>query len=145
MQYCCPSAGQSVEPAFQLLTPLTTLLTLPAFLFPSLSLTLFVCSADGSAATVSVPPEVEVSFCPLPFFRCFCFCFCHCLLCCFVADHESPNGNSRRLLFDLNGFVFRFVLCDGDEVFTLCLRFSPRALCLLTNLDLLLSASCVCE
>lgn len=143
MQYCCPSAGQSVEPAFQLLTPLTTLLTLPAFLFPSLSLTLFVCSADGSAATVSVPPEVEVSFCPLPFFRC--FCFCHCLLCCFVADHESPNGNSRRLLFDLNGFVFRFVLCDDDEVFTLCLRFSPRALCLLTNLDLLLSASCVCE
>lgn len=73
MQYCCPSAGLSVEPAFQLLTPLTTLLTLPAFLFPSLlslslSHTLFVCSAVGSAATVSVPPEVEVSFCPLPFF-----------------------------------------------------------------------------
>lgn len=46
MQYCCPSAGQSVEPAFQLLTPLTTLLTLPAFLFPSLlslSLTHSLC------------------------------------------------------------------------------------------------------
>lgn len=38
-----------------------------------------------------------------------------------VDDHESPNGNSRRLLFDLNGFVFRFVLCETGTTLRLSL------------------------
>lgn len=55
---------------------------------------LCLCRCFACTLLVSVS-AVEVSFCFFFIFCCFCFCF--------VADHESPNSNSRRLLFDLNG------------------------------------------
>lgn len=113
----------SLEPAFQLLTPL---LTLPAFLSLSLRLLFLLLALPLLALCVSVS-EVEVSFC---FFCCFCFCF--------VADHESPNSHSRRLLFDLNGLWVSVVLCDDREKLCLTNRVIPHFKCALCVVYLLM-------
>lgn len=104
MQYCC---FLSLEPArISAVDAAADASGLSLFVSaPSVSAS---GSASGSASACTVCKRLwSRSFFLLFYFCCFCFCF--------VADHESPNSHSRRLLFDLNGLWVSVVLCDDRE------------------------------